>query len=141
MTWREIESGVTGRGHFQLRPERSKFRVDKGMEEIVRRQGIRVTKRRAHHISHGAGARAGSEGSRGHHPRLHQHQARRTAHNAGGRTCNGGGGLRTGRHDGSLHAKMEVQRRRALDLEDVDGVPKGDWMGGLHSRHEQTIII
>ena len=62
----ERESGVTGKGYCQLWTERGKFIVDDGTEEMVRCRGICTTKRLAHHHAHGASARSGNEGSRGH---------------------------------------------------------------------------
>ena len=62
----EIESGVTGRRHCQLRHECGNFLVDDGSEDMARCRGIRDPKRHAHCHMGGTGARECSKGSRGH---------------------------------------------------------------------------
>ena len=60
---------------------------------------------------------------------------------AGGINCDGGGGLWSGGHDSTFHAKEEVQRGRPLDMADKKGGPEGDRSGGLHPLHEQTQLF
>ena len=65
----------------------------------------------------------------------------RKAQHRGRRICDGGGGLRNGRHERPLHAKAEVQRRRVLNMTDEEGGTTGDGAGGLHSRKKQTNLF